>query len=542
MNNKGTVLISSILSICSLTLGLLFFPSEVQGQQQNPSEFEVVFEIPIGDEGIHYRGGDHPDGLRWGPLSFAVAPDGNFWITDSAAIPERIVQYDTSGKLIGTIALEDTVSGISDIEVTNNSVFILAWANDPPRVIQISHSGTIQSVYEIPEPLHLENGLSGIALDGDNDILLELEGGTSLFKLHPSPGEMTTIEVNGYTRNGVVAKANPPQIDSATLGQGSISYGNINIDIIVENRLGGLYVLGLHENGYLDVIADEISSTFEFKLDRTIHRYDRSGNMIGLVRVPREMRFAAVEHELAVGPDGYVYMMLTQPDRVQILRLLFTDHVNPILPSLPDVPISDIQSNTSFSILACQTRDSMINMANAYLNNSTYLDAAHINVTASCDRVKPRYLSAAGTYYSVPYDIGGGDLPSQFNTYMTQSGYFAGDIGSTTEGCSRGVDCAGFVSRCWGFGENMGTYYLRDHSIQIAQSSLLRGDVMLSINGGSDSGRHVILFSGFSGTTGMYGYEATTYSSWDKVVNRYRSWDWLYTNNYVPRKFENVCS
>lgn len=88
----------------------------------------------------------------------------------------------------------------------------------------------------------------------------------------------------------------------------------------------------------------------------------------------------------------------------------------------------------------------------------------------------------------------------------------------------------------------MGTYYLRDHSTQIAQDSLLRGDIMLSINGGPDSGRHVILFSGFAGTTGMYGYESTTYSSWDKVVNRYRSWDWLSTNNYVPRKFENVCN
>jgi hypothetical protein len=177
----------------------------------------------------------------------------------------------------------------------------------------------------------------------------------------------------------------------------------------------------------------------------------------------------------------------------------------------------------------------MLATANQYKNNSKYLNA--INTDGACTgRGKPRYIGGAGTYPSVAYDWGGFDTVSGYNGYMDPNTYKAGDINTAgTESCSRGVDCAGFVSRVWALSTYHNCTALADPILSCplyATTYLRRGDIM------DDPGHHVVWFD-TTASGGIYDYESTTDSSYDRVVRMYSSWTRL--SGYTPLRYCNVC-
>jgi hypothetical protein len=179
--------------------------------------------------------------------------------------------------------------------------------------------------------------------------------------------------------------------------------------------------------------------------------------------------------------------------------------------------------------------------ASDYINNSTYLNSYHINDPSSqCSgRERPRYLNDAGYYPSVSYSWNDWDTVQVFNDYMS-GGYnarFAGDINQTSEGCSRGIDCSGFVSRAWGLDDHYGTCSLETLSTALTATTALRqGDIMNRCN---VTPRHTIIFDQRYGN-GMFGYEATTFLNYDRVVRIYRLFSTI--DDYIPRRYDNVCA
>jgi hypothetical protein len=183
----------------------------------------------------------------------------------------------------------------------------------------------------------------------------------------------------------------------------------------------------------------------------------------------------------------------------------------------------------------------MYSTALSYLNNETYLTQA--NFTGLCvGRTKPRgYFGTVGTIHkSVPYDWGGYQTVSEFNSFMAQ-GYLAGDIDTVnptaswgTETCSYGVDCSGFLSRVWGTGHRT-TVDLPDIAIEIGKSQLQRGDI---INRKKD---HVAMFDRIDSDGKLWTLEATKYNSYDRVVS-IRNDSWARFNGYSYYRYNNVCS
>jgi YVTN family beta-propeller protein len=138
------------------------------------------------------------------------------------------------------------------------------------------------------------------------------------------------------------------------------------------------------------------------------------------------------------------------------------------------------------------------------------------------------------TYEGVAYNWDGFDMVEEFKT-KTNNGIVAGDskvFGSVT--CGRwfgGVDCSGFVSRCWELDQKHSTNSLVDISALIGWEDLKQGDIT------DNPGVHVRLFDSFAkGTNEMMMYEATTDGNYDKVVYRKLSRD----NNYPPRRYNNI--
>lgn len=534
MNKKlylPLVVSALLLSLPSMRLS---YGSPLLFAQDSNDNHEILFSIPVGDDGIHYSGIEHPDMLTWGPAAITVAPDGSFWIADTAG--NRLLHYDTKGMLLDKVNIEDFVTGAGDVEVTSKEIWVLDIASQPPKLVHLTLDGKNLGAYELPQGLHLEDGLSGIALGDDNQVLIEREGGYKITRFLTADGKVEQEALEGYVYGGKIYAARPADLQSTDTKRGFITAGDIRIEVSVSNDLGGLRILDVHTDGSFFVIVEEMSVDIALRVDQTVYHYDASGKLLGMARVPLAEQHVYVSQGLVMGPDGAIYALITKPDRVEVQRLRFSPELKPILPST--FANDDIGANTdprNRSLAACRSRDAMMSAASSYTGNYRYLNNTNINGNCA-NRTKPRYLGSPGYYYSVPYDWYGFDAVSVWNNYMANN-YQAGDIDTSgNEGCSRGVDCSGFVSQVWGLTSRYGTCGLESISAQLSSTAqLLRGDIMNRCN---PTPRHTILFSSFA-NNGMNGYESTTYNQYDRVVYIYRPWSSI--SNYVPRRYNNVC-
>ncbi len=504
------------------------------GQQDDG---DLVFTVPAGtDDGIHYEDQGVAEALTWGPADLTAAPDGSFWIADT--VTARLLQFSGKGELLAKIDLRDQVVGVTDIEVLGQTLIVLDKAAEPfPRVLAIAPSGDVLWIHDIPTGLGLDAGLSGIALTESREVLVQLLGGYKDVKVADEAGRLSVGEPRvGYENAGVHVEARADGLTSATPSTGTVTIGDLSIEVKVANDLGGLRVLGFDKSGGLYVVAEELVLSKVLRVDQTVLHYGPNGEFLGVARVPLE-QYTYAENGLTVGPDGSVYYLATRPDRAEVRQLEFVSKLDPILPP-PSAEAEKAASSGQGSegILACTSRSTMMSKAAGFKNNSKYLSSTNTDGTCS-GRGKPRYMGGAGTYSSVPYDWNGGDRVSEYNGYMSPGTYQAGDINTaSSETCSKGVDCSGFASRgVWLTNDKYGTCTIESISTALGSvSSLQSGDIMNKCN------VHTAVFEAFSSPDGMIGYESTKYNSYDRVVRIYSAWSRF--DGYTPRKYNNVCS
>lgn len=525
----STVILTT-LALGSLSSMPIAFPLN---SPETPSQHEVLFTIPIGDEGIHYS----PDGLDmlvWGPSAITTTSDGTFWIADTVA--NRLIHLDSKGVLLGKYEIGSAVIGIGDLEVTPSEIWILDVASLPPKIVHLNLDGEVLNTYDLPEGFHLGDGLSGIALGENNALLIEQSGGARITQFITPDGTISQEPLAGYGFGGKVYIARSANLTSDNASSGYVMAGSTRFEINVDHDLGSIHILKVNGDGSLFVVVEELVIDTVLRVDKTIRHYSSSGKLLGIARIPIVEQYTYVAHQLSVGPDGNVYALVTYPEHAAVLRLSFTSKIDPIL-SDPNIStkVPEISESISISgVASCVSRDTMVNTAYSYYNNSKYLNNTNINGVCA-NRTKPRYLGNPGTYRSVSYDWWGFDTVSGWNSYMTNN-YQAGDIDTSgNEGCSKGVDCSGYVSRAWQLGSRYGTCTLENISTQLSSVNLLqRGDILNKCN------VHTVLFRDFGYEEGgLYVYEATTYNAYDRVVYTWNEWSRF--SGYKPRKYNNVC-
>ena len=143
---------------------------------------------------------------------------------------------------------------------------------------------------------------------------------------------------------------------------------------------------------------------------------------------------------------------------------------------------------------------------------------------------------------SLPYQWGGFDTPESFLRKIA-AGKKAGDVGdaskrklgdagTSTESC--GIDCSGFVSRCW----NLNRPYSTAEMHQICDplkswDELLPGDILLN-------SKHVVLFAKWSvAGKEINGYQAGPFPKW-KVSACGLTKEKLLTDGYAPWRYRGI--
>ncbi len=481
--------------------------------------------LPVGENGIHYRHTNITEIQGWGPAAFTMAPDGAFWVADTAGF--RVVEVTPECEIGRILSMPDHVVGIGDVEVTGKGVWVLDVAAQEPAVYLFDFDGYQRTRLPLGEGAESVTGLTLV----DGAIAVEHEFGAYVEELVGLGGENAgRIHVYHQALGHLVA-AVPADMSRPDAARGYVQLDGRTIPVEVENSLGGLRFLGAAADGSFFVMAEEVAYADAVRVDRTVWRFDAKGNFTGIARVPLEEQYVHVEHGVTVAPDGAVYALVTGEKQAEIRRLSFAEKLESILPpawnrgmqedAVPPPPGT------------CVSRTTIMNTAWSIRDNSKYLSST--NTDGACSgRGKPRYIGGAGTYRSVAYDWGGFDSLSDYNAAMSPGTGKAGDINTAAvESCSRGLDCSGFVSRAWQRTTKYGTSTLSQISYQLSSTSSLReGDVM------NKAGSHVVLFESFA-SSGIWTLEATTTNSYDRVVYITRSWSAL--SGYVPRRLNTVC-
>ncbi|HEY3447973.1 MAG TPA: hypothetical protein VGK67_16575 [Myxococcales bacterium] len=172
------------------------------------------------------------------------------------------------------------------------------------------------------------------------------------------------------------------------------------------------------------------------------------------------------------------------------------------------------------------SRDLVMINAKAYANHPWRSTPANQTVTCATDW---KNLYPTGDYVGLPYNWGGYMTLLTFDQQLAQ-GYGAGcqPRGAEILACTTGLDCSGFVSKCWEVGHYT-TSSIPSISTAIAQSALLPGDCL------NLASEHVVLFSHL-----LANGEPVLYESAGFNVHRNASGGWSHVSGYTPRRYTQI--
>lgn len=152
---------------------------------------------------------------------------------------------------------------------------------------------------------------------------------------------------------------------------------------------------------------------------------------------------------------------------------------------------------------------------------------------------KRGYWTPGKTATGMPYKWGGFDTPDSFRKGIA-AGMKAGDIANTYKVRadnaaisheSVGIDCSGFISRCWELKEHVSTRDLPALCDPIGWADVRMGDILLKQG-------HVLMFITRQDEF-IIGYEAGPIPSWRARRCAIRV-DWLKANVYSPWRYKEM--
>ena len=337
---------------------------------------QVIFTIPNTQPWSGMEGDPRPDWKGWGAETFAVAPDGTFWIADTAVFPNRLLHYSPQGELLQGLSLQDIVVYAYDILVTQDAIWLLDISAQQPRVIKLSLDGELLSSMDIPQAMMSQgdmfssNGAFSLVTAEDGKPLLATLSG--YYKLEDSSGEIVAQPVEELTYSGHTYQEGT--YDPAT-GQVPVYLDGALVEIPTEFKVQTPF-LGINPDGSF-ALAGIVQET-ENQWDPQVKYFDAGGNILGSARQNPQTFYKDFNHHLALDQDGIVYQLLSFPDHsVQVLRLGFTDSLSPWQETIsttptPLAPLSPVEPAAED---ADQARNNLIGFF-ADLSAGNYAEAA----------------------------------------------------------------------------------------------------------------------------------------------------------------------
>ena len=278
--------------------------------------FVTAATWPVGPDGVGYVEADLADFEPTGPAGLAIARDGTVWVLDT--VQARLVGRSMTDRRDRVIDLgSERVGALVDLAAGPNSIAVLDVdvAQSRYLVHRLDASGAYQSTIPLPEGLWLDDGLTGIALSPDDELWVELELGRFVAQVTDEAVGAYSLS-DGYPFDSGVFRQSDDA--PATFRAGDTV---LRLSAPEEALVGAAHLLGVGTDGSIVLAVEEVMFGAVITVEFGVGRYLADGSPEGSARFVPAEQYIPVEHPLALGPDGYVYALLTFEDRVDVVRL-----------------------------------------------------------------------------------------------------------------------------------------------------------------------------------------------------------------------------
>ncbi|MBX2975868.1 MAG: C40 family peptidase, partial [Ignavibacteriaceae bacterium] len=341
--------------------------------------------------------------------------------------------------------------------------------------------------------------------------------------------------------DGVIASVN---VNPEKLEIYSQYLKNKSLVVSFPKTLAYASIIGIDRDNNHFLIVEEFESHIPLKVFRRILVINSLGNIISQLEIPN-VKYLTLLKEFDIDTDGNLYHLYSTDEGITLFKISGLTVKSNNFHKYPNNFIKNIHFNNyvkteeysgdqpSWSELA-SSRLAAVKLGEIYVLHkykTTSANLAPVNTTdPNGDIVRTPAWLIEGLNAKVPYKWGGFQTIAQFDAGLV-AGKYAGDI--HTSGVSAhavGVDCSGFVSRCWQLTYHSATSMMPDITTQYSDWNLLKpGDAIHKVG-------HVRLF-----------LERNQNGSFRIVEASARDWGvayWSYTASdlatYTPRYYNNM--
>ncbi len=325
---------------------------------------------------------------------------------------------------------------------------------------------------------------------------------------------------------------------------------NRRILIQTEKKTASVRFIGVDSKGNIFFDVETFVSEIPCKVLRHIFVYDRNDVISSMIKLP-DIYYAYMPKDVFVDNDGNIYHLLSNKNELELIKWNPVRHNKAATTSEIDYP-----EEYSFSfhynsmvnehaIVSSPTPEpmykTMVDRNEALAIADTYYrlewTCQPINksnglvVAAGGKEIRTPDWVVVGSNKQMPYKWGGFSTINDFISGVA-NGKYAGDNNCTGYGSSAvvGVDCSGFVSRCWKLSSHYSTSMMPNIITPYQNWSELKpGDAIHKVG-------HVRLFTKHNNDGTLQVIEA---SGVDWRV-AYRNYSYSNLQGYAPNKYKNM--
>lgn len=372
---------------------------------------------------------------------------------------------------IGYSTLPEGRYGPQAFHVRGDTISILDNQN---RALKTFHRGKLHTLYAVPEGCdELEVMDKGyIVRDGLQS--WKISSGQSPEPAQTEQASLKTVPVKTVKENNARAKVIRQTNQNETM---------FSIDF-PERDLASVQWVGSDNAGNLYLLTEQFITHVPLKIRREVRKYDPSGNLMAALHLP-STGYAYIRNDIVVSESGLLYHALSEENGMAIMRwdLRMNTMKTYTYPEsyyalsnfdafadesrfLPDNPVT--LKTDAVEDFPEVTPEEALATADTYVQLTWTCGTDNITNGLITDdygyQVETPSWVTVGTHEKVPYKWGGFQTIDQFVDGIA-NGKYAGDryTGKSSGTPSAvGVDCSGFVSRCWKLPSHYSTRMMDD--------------------------------------------------------------------------------
>ncbi len=427
------------------------------------------------------------------------------------------------------------------VDANDQSIFVLDPLNHAIKVYQNSSLSRSLPAPSSGRDFVVRSGAEYICLAGNQ--LLQFQEGTLVGPV--TAGAAMAAKTGDLTYE---AWKRSPRLAEVVVRDGSGEESARMALPVPTGNLGCIGVIGADARRRLFLDVDLVEQVAPLRVRREIWVVSESGDIQGRIAIPIHY-YSLVFRDMELAADGDLYHMISSEDGIHIFRWDIPEpgvSFHGTYPSSYDTPVHYNFIETPecqepgfapADMLQLVTRSEADSIGDTYVDHVWTCSAQNISNgvvrAADGDSVLTPDWIQIGYNQQVPYKWGGTDILAVFDAGIA-AGQYAGDI--HTDGSSsyaRGVDCSGFVCRCWKTTIDYSTYMMDDPAygpitlpytswddLQVGDAVHKHGHVRMAI-GTLPGGEVLVVESAGSSTGWRVGYQSYSYSELTDYSPRY---------------------